>query len=70
MKKIITIALLALSTIVFAQKQKPMKTILDLITAHAAEIGTFLITAGAAWIKRKIDLKKIKKEQAENFYKK
>jgi len=47
-----------------------MKTILDLITAHAAEIGTFLITAGAAWIKRKIDLKKIKKEQQEKFYQK
>jgi hypothetical protein len=45
-----------------------MKTILDLITAHAAEIGTFLITAGAAWIKRKMDLKKIHKEIKENKY--
>ena len=47
-----------------------MDMILKLITDHAAEIGTFLITAAAAWITRKIDLKKIKKEQAENFYQK
>lgn len=47
-----------------------MKILLDHIILHAPEIGTFLITAAAAWIKRRMDLKKIKKEQQENFYQK
>jgi hypothetical protein len=45
-----------------------MKLLLDHLILHAPEIGTFLITAAAAWIKRKMDLKKIHKEIKENKY--
>jgi hypothetical protein len=39
-----------------------MNTILDLIAEHAGEIGSFLLTALVALLKRKMDKKKIKRE--------
>jgi len=41
-----------------------MKDILSALIDNASEIATFLITAGAAWLKRRYDLKKIAQEQA------
>ena len=42
-----------------------MSTILSAIIDNASELAVFFITAGAAWIKRRYDLKKIYKEQAD-----
>jgi len=41
-----------------------MNTILNALVSNASELAVFFITAGAAWIKRRYDLKKIK-ESAE-----
>lgn len=40
-----------------------MGTIIKLLTDNAGEIGTFLFTSLAAYLKRRYDLKQIKKLQ-------
>ena len=40
-----------------------MNTILTAIVDNAASLATFFITAGAAWIKRRYDLKQLQKKQ-------
>jgi len=42
-----------------------MNTILDALVSNASELAVFFITAGAAWIKRRYDLKKIQQEEID-----
>lgn len=37
----------------------------SIVIDHASEIVTFLVTAGAAWLKRRYDLKQIAKDNAQ-----
>lgn len=45
-----------------------MSTLIDTMTQFAGEIATFLITAGAAYLKRRYDLKQIAKDNAQREY--
>ena len=42
-----------------------MNTIFTALIDNASELAVFFITAGAAWLKRRYDLKKIAKDQAQ-----
>lgn len=45
-----------------------MGTLIDSLAQYTGEILTFLITAGAAYLKRKHDLKQIAKDNAQREY--
>lgn len=45
-----------------------MGTLVDTLAQYAGELATFLITAGAAYLKRRYDLKQIAKEKAQREY--
>lgn len=40
-----------------------MNTLVTALIDNAQAIGTFLLTAGAAWLKRRYDLKQLQKKQ-------